>query len=75
MMEVFFVCLLFCYYCFFFQTGGLLSISKVMQQFSPRDPCKIPNKDIPKVEELQGTLTANKDAGTGKPLLAFLQSH
>ena len=35
--------------------------AQVMQHFSPRDPVKIPSKDIPKVEEIQGLNAANKD--------------
>ena len=35
--------------------------SQVMQHFSPRDPVKIPSKDIPKVEEIQGLCTASKE--------------
>lgn len=35
---------------------------KVMQQFSPRDPCKIPSKDIPKVEDMQGSVATSKDS-------------
>ena len=37
--------------------------AQVMQHFSPRDPVKIPSKDIPKVEDLQG-LNATSKEGT-----------
>ena len=46
--------------------------ANVMQHFSPRDPVKIPNKDIPKVEELQGLIAANKD---GKLFLCSIFSY
>ncbi|XP_052267084.1 protein unc-79 homolog [Dreissena polymorpha] len=38
---------------------------QVMKQFSPRDPCKIPSKDLPKVEELASSLPASKEASSG----------
>ena len=38
--------------------------AQVMQHFSPRDPVKIPSKDIPKVEDLQG-LNATSKEGKG----------
>ncbi|XP_053376174.1 protein unc-79 homolog isoform X2 [Mercenaria mercenaria] len=38
--------------------------SSVMQMFSPRDPCKIPSKDIPRVEDLQGSVAASKDSSS-----------
>ena len=45
--------------------------SQVMQQFSPRDPVKIPSRDLPKVEELQASVTGvNKDIG-GKSIYLF----
>lgn len=40
--------------------------SAVMQMFSPRDPCKIPSKDIPRVEDLQGSVAASKDSSSSK---------
>jgi len=35
-----------------------------MQQFSPRDPCKIPTKDIPRVEDLASSSDASKEASS-----------
>lgn len=41
--------------------------AQVMQHFSPRDPVKIPSKDIPKVEEIQGLSAASKEADSHEP--------
>ncbi|XP_052767692.1 protein unc-79 homolog [Mya arenaria] len=40
--------------------------SQVMQQFSPRDPCKIPNKEIPKVEDLASSAATSKESSSGE---------